>query len=127
MEALRARADGVLIGAGTLHTEDPPLIIRDPVVRGSRAAAKGSHIQGISPFARCCRKLEDMRFFRSPETEKLVFTTARTPPGFARRRSRYAPGRGCSVDQSGRVDLVLVLGGCCRSGSAACFWKGAAS
>ena len=33
MEALRAEADGVLIGGGTLRTEDPPLLIRDPSVR----------------------------------------------------------------------------------------------
>ena len=42
MEALRAEADGVLIGGGTLRAEDPPLIIRDPAVRDRRIAAKGS-------------------------------------------------------------------------------------
>ena len=41
MEELRARADGVVIGGGTLRSEDPPLIIRDPEVRGRRLVTKG--------------------------------------------------------------------------------------
>src|SRR5262245_60067562 len=42
MEELRAEADGVLIGGGTLRAEDPPLIIRGAGVRACRLAAKGS-------------------------------------------------------------------------------------
>ena len=42
MEALRAEADGVLIGGGTLLAEDPPLMIRDPAVQGAGDRAKGT-------------------------------------------------------------------------------------
>ena len=81
MESLRALADGVLIGAGTLRAEDPPLIIRDPAIRGRRLAAKGSpHPRNITVCSILPENLAEMSFFRSPDTEKLVFTSERTAP-----------------------------------------------
>ena len=50
-----------------------------------------------------------MNFFRSPETEKLVFTTERTPPDLREAASRYARIEVVPLDGSGRVDLVEVL------------------
>src|SRR5271166_5259170 len=67
MEALRAEADGVLIGGGTLRIEDPPLIIHDPEVRDRRIAAKGSpHPWNITVCSILPENLAGMRFFRSP-------------------------------------------------------------
>jgi len=110
MEALRAEADGVMIGGGTLRTEDPPLIIRDPDVRGRRAAAKGSpHPRNITVCSVLPENLAEMNFFCSPETEKLVFTTDRTPPGLREAAGRYAQVEVVQRDESGRVDLVEVL------------------
>ena len=80
MDMLRALADGVLIGGGTLRAEDPPLMIRDPAIRDRRTAAKGSpHPRNITVCSILPENLADMKFFRSPDTEKLVFTTERTP------------------------------------------------
>jgi 5-amino-6-(5-phosphoribosylamino)uracil reductase len=111
MEALRALADGVLIGAGTLRSEDPPLLIRDPEVSGRRAAAKGfPHPRNITVCSVLPEQLAAMSFFRSPETEKLVFTTDRTPPGLRETAGRYAQVEIVPADQSGRVDLTLVMG-----------------
>ena len=71
----------LLIGGGTLRAEDPPLIIRDPAVRDRRAAAKGSpHPRNITVCSVLPENLAGMDFFRSPVTEKLVFTTERTTP-----------------------------------------------
>ena len=38
MDRLRAEADAVLIGAGTLRADDPPLSIRDPEMRALRTS-----------------------------------------------------------------------------------------
>ena len=40
MDRLRAEADAVLIGAGTLRADDPPLSIRDPEMRALRASLR---------------------------------------------------------------------------------------
>jgi len=110
MEALRAEADGVLIGAGTLRAEDPPLLIRDPEVRNRRLAAKGSpHPRNIT----VCSKVPDnfalMNFFGAPETEKLVFTTELTVPDLREAASRYARIEVVPLDSSGRIDVVEAL------------------
>ena len=110
MELLRSLADGVLIGAGTLRAEDPPLIIRDPAVRDRRAAVKGSpHPRNITVCSVLPQNLAEMHFFRSPETEKLVFTTERTPPATREAAGQYARIEVVPHDGSGRVDLVEVL------------------
>jgi 5-amino-6-(5-phosphoribosylamino)uracil reductase len=110
MEALRALADGVLIGGGTLRAEDPPLIIRDPAVRDRRAADKGSpHPRNITVCSVLPENLAQMDFFRSPVTEKLVFTTERTTPALREAAGRYARIEVVAHDGSGRVDLVEVL------------------
>ena len=93
MEALRALADGVLIGAGTLRAEDPPLIIRDSAVRDRRTVAKGSpHPRNIAVCSILPENLAGMNFFRSPDTEKLVFTTDRTPASPCARLPAGTPG-----------------------------------
>jgi 5-amino-6-(5-phosphoribosylamino)uracil reductase len=110
MEALRALADGVLIGGGTLRAEDPPLIIRDPKVRDRRATTKGSpHPHNITVCSILPENLAEMNFFRCPETEKLVFTTDRTPPALREAASQYARIEVVAEDESGRVDLVEVF------------------
>jgi 5-amino-6-(5-phosphoribosylamino)uracil reductase len=110
MEALRADADGVMIGSGTLRAEDPPLIIRDPAVRAGRIAAKGSpHPRNITICSTLPDHLASMNFFRSPETEKLVFTTERTPRELRESASEYAHVEVVPLDSSGRADLIEVL------------------
>jgi 5-amino-6-(5-phosphoribosylamino)uracil reductase len=111
MEALRALADAVLIGGGTLRAEDPPLVIRDPAVRDRRASAKGSpHPRNIAVCSILPANLAEMNFFRSPETDKLVFTTERTPADLREVAAQYAQIEVVPVDASGRVDLAAVLG-----------------
>ena len=110
MEALRADADAVLFGGGTLRSEDPPLIIRDQEIRERRFAAKGSHHpRNITVCSVLPATIAEMEFFRSPETEKLVFTTERTPPAVREVARRYAHVEVVVPTVSGRVDLIEVL------------------
>ena len=110
MEALRARADGVLIGGGTLRTEDPPLLIRDPEVQARRLAAKGAaHPLNITLGSTLPEGLAEMDFFRAPETEKLVFTTERASAASRAMAARFARVEVVAPDESGRVDLFEVM------------------
>jgi 5-amino-6-(5-phosphoribosylamino)uracil reductase len=110
METLRAGADGVMIGAGTLRAEDPPLLIRDPAVQRIRVASKGTpHPRNIAICSRLPDGLAAMSFFQSPETEKLVFTTGRTAPELCEAARRFARIEVVPLDNSGRVDLTEVL------------------
>ena len=40
MDRLRAEADAILVGAGTLRADDPPLHVRDPEARAYRESLK---------------------------------------------------------------------------------------
>lgn len=110
MEILRAEADGVVIGCGTLLTEDPPLLIRDKSIQARRTEQKGSpHPRNIAICSSLPPQLEEMLFFRHPETEKIVFTTEKTPPKIRETAARYARVEVVSVDENGRVNLCEVV------------------
>ena len=110
MENFRAEADGVIIGGGTLVAEDPPLIIRNHDVLARRLAVKGSRQPtDICVCASLPPKLAEMRFFTNEETEKLVFTTSRTPSHLIELARRYAQVELIPLNASGRVDLVEVV------------------
>jgi riboflavin-specific deaminase-like protein len=110
MELLRAEADGVMIGGGTLLAEDPPLLIRDLAIRERRSSAKGSpHPLNITACSALPARLSEMSFFLHPETEKLVFTTERTPTELIRVASRFARVEVVPIDRNGRVDVAEVV------------------
>lgn len=110
MENLRAEADGVIIGGGTLVAEDPPLIIRNAETLARRLAAKGSrHPKNICVCGSLPPNLAEMRFFTNEETEKLVFTTSRTPSHLIDLARRFAQVELTPLNASGRVDLVHVV------------------
>ena len=110
MEQLRAEADAVLIGVGTLLAEDPPLIIRDQARRSERLAAKGSaQPLNVTVTTTLPDGLASMEFFREPTTEKLIFTTARTPSSVLESAAILARVEVVPLDRGGQVDLVEVL------------------
>lgn len=110
METLRAGADAVLIGGGTLRAEDPPLLIRDPAIRAARVEARGApHPLNVVVTSSLPDDLDRMDFFREPETRKLAFTTARTPAALRATAARFARVEVVAPDASGRVNLVAVV------------------
>jgi 5-amino-6-(5-phosphoribosylamino)uracil reductase len=110
MELLRAEADGVLIGGGTLLAEDPPLLIRDPSIRDRRLSAKGRpHPLNITVCSSLPAQLASMSYFLNPETEKVVFTTGRSAPELVETAARFARVEVVPLDPSGRVDVAEVV------------------
>ncbi len=110
MEILRAEADGVVIGCGTLLTEDPPLLIRDKSIQARRVEQKGApHPRNIAICSSLPSQLESMLFFRNPETEKIVFTTEKTPAQIRETAKRFAQVEVVSVNENGRVNLREVV------------------
>ena len=110
MERLRAEADGVLIGGGTLVAEDPPLLIRDPDLSARRLAAKGApHPRNITVCSMLPAHVSTMRFFLNQDTEKFVFTTEKTPADRLAVASQFAQVEVVPLTSAGRVDLKEVL------------------
>lgn len=110
MEALRAEADGVLIGGGTLIGEDPPLLIRDATLSAHRLATKGSlHPRNITVCSTLPAHLSKMNFFVNPDTEKFVFTTEKTPADRLAAAAKLAHVEVVSLNSAGRVDLAEVM------------------
>jgi len=110
MEELRAEADAVLIGAGTLRAEDPPLLIRDPARRDRRAAVKGTpHPRNVVVSTRLSEPVATLRFFQEPATDKIVFTTDRSAPDQRELAARFARVEVVPADDAGRIDVAAVV------------------
>ena len=106
MEELRSRADAVLIGAGTLAADDPPLILRIPKYRLQRRALGKSTENPINVVVSSSLNfpIEESDFFTCPMTEKIVFTTTRAAEDKVNKLKRYANVIQVTPDDRGRVD-----------------------
>lgn len=91
MDRLRARADLVLIGAGTLRAEDPPLLVREPDLIAQRRNEQREPQPINAVVSRTLDfVIESSAFFNCPETRKWVFTSATAPAERVRALQRYA-------------------------------------
>lgn len=75
MDAIRAPADAILIGAGTLRGDDPPMIVRDPAMQARRQQLgkpeKLAHVL-VSGSLQVPR---DARFFDGAYSRELILAT----------------------------------------------------
>ncbi len=79
MDRIRARADAVLVGAGTLRAADYPLRIRSAALRKERlASGRPEQPLNILLSSTLAVPLRG-RFLRSPDTRRLIVTTRRAP------------------------------------------------
>lgn len=107
MDRLRAEADAVLIGAGTLRADDPPLSIRDREMRALRASlGKPPELRTVVVSARLDLPFEG-RFFRDGDPSQRVVATVEDAPEdrvqkLAGRAQVWRLGRG-------RVDVPQLL------------------
>jgi 2,5-diamino-6-(ribosylamino)-4(3H)-pyrimidinone 5'-phosphate reductase len=80
MDRYRAEADAILIGAGTLRTDDPPLHVRDPEMREYRAAL-GKPETLLNVVVTSSAALDpDSRFFRTGAASGRIVATVEDAP-----------------------------------------------
>jgi 2,5-diamino-6-(ribosylamino)-4(3H)-pyrimidinone 5'-phosphate reductase len=90
MDRLRAEADAVLIGAGTLRSDDPPLGIRDPEMRKYRQdLGKPEHLPRIVITATGDLNLS-CAFFRTDGPPPMVVTVEDLDRGRLERLRKHA-------------------------------------
>lgn len=107
MDRLRAEADAILIGAGTLRADDPPLHVRDPEMQAyRRSLGKPEGLLNVLVTASASVD-PDSRFFRGATSGgRIVATVEEASPERIARLVAHA-----EVWQigSGRVDLPRLL------------------
>jgi len=98
MDELRAKADAVIVGSGTVAHDGFPILIRYDDLR-ARRVERGWPPHPINVTMSRALSLPSTRpFFQHPDTEKILFTTRTAPEPRVKRFSRVAevvvlPGR----------------------------------
>jgi riboflavin-specific deaminase-like protein len=122
MNILRAQADAVIVGSGTVRADGYPLIVRDPKAVAKRARL-GVSTQPINVVMSNSLDIPITKLlFHHPDTEKLVFTTRSASRENIRRVERFAtvvvlpsktvsPGRVVEYLERRGVRRILVEGG----------------
>lgn len=104
VDELRARADAILVGAGTIRSDNPRLLIRDPARVAARAAA-GRPPHPLRVTVTGSGDLDPAaRFFAVPGVP-LVYSTAAAAP-----RARASAGdQAVVIDAGPELSLAAVL------------------
>ena len=90
MDELRTRADAVIIGAGTIRHHGHPIVIRYDDLRKRRVArGRAPHPVNVV-MSRALDLPLKSKFFTSPDTRRIVFTTKRAPKARVKRFERAA-------------------------------------
>lgn len=106
MDRIRAECDAIVVGAGTLRADDPPMGVRDPAMRAyRRSLGKSSPLVNVVVTASA--DLDPSASFFDPEREErvIVATVTDAPDDSVTRLERVA-----TVWRSGerRVDVVAL-------------------
>jgi len=107
MDRLRAEADAILVGAGTVRADDPPLHVRSAAMAGyRRSLGKPAGLDRVLVSATLDLEIQS-RFFDETHGGRRIVATVEDAPterarAFAARAEIWRAGRG-------RVDLRAVL------------------
>lgn len=106
MDVLRARADAVIIGAGTLKVDGWAIRVRDREVR-KRRASRGRPPHPLNVVLTTALDLPaKTQFLADPRTEKLIITTRSAPPA---RIARFGKSAGIHVLPHKRIRARAAL------------------
>jgi 2,5-diamino-6-(ribosylamino)-4(3H)-pyrimidinone 5'-phosphate reductase len=107
MDTLRAEADAVLVGAGTLRADDPPMSVRDPEIRARRRSL-GKPEGLVNVLVTASAEVDPgSRFFTDRTAEDRIVATVADAP--AERLARLAPVATVWTVGRGAVDLPELL------------------
>ena len=108
VDGLRAEADAVMIGGGTLHGEDPKLTVKSELLRAEREARGFSPNPAKVAVSSRLQLKPEANFFTAGPARMILFTTARTSD----KQLTLARSKGAEVYvlDGDRVDLVAALG-----------------
>ncbi len=107
MDRLRAEADAVLVGAGTLRADDPPLQVRDPEMKAHRSSlGKPDGLVNVVVTASASIDPSSRFFTTDPTTPRIVATVLDAP---ADRLARLAAVAEVWTLGRDAVDLPLLL------------------
>lgn len=119
VDVLRARADALVVGAGTVRSEDPPLRVQSAERRAERVR-RGQHEELIVAIVSASGRLPaTARFLREPAHDRRLYVAEESLDGARERLSEvvergalgvYAAGEGTSLDPR-RVVRALVADG----------------
>ena len=104
VDDVRAGCDAILVGAGTVRSDDPRLLIRDPR-RRARRAARGLPEHPARVTLTATGDLDPRARFFAPGAERLVYCAT---PALPRARARIG-GKAGLIDAGDPVTLDLVL------------------
>jgi riboflavin-specific deaminase-like protein len=76
MDRIRASCDAILIGAGTLRSEDPPLQVRSPALLRARRREGRDHLLTNIVLSRGLDLPYASRFFRDPAVPRIIAAPA---------------------------------------------------
>ena len=90
MDELRADADAVIVGSGTVKHDGFPILIRHADIEEQRVSrGRPPHPVNVT-MSRSLDLPANRPFFQHPDTDKVVFTTKAAPPSRVKRFSRLA-------------------------------------
>jgi riboflavin-specific deaminase-like protein len=104
VDAVRASCDAILVGAETVRTDNPRLLVRSPVRRDERAARGRSPSPMKVTVTRRAQLDAGSAFFTQGEAEKLVYCPSPSVPAA---RSRLGPVA-TVVDGGGTVEMTTL-------------------
>ncbi len=107
VDQLRAEADAVMIGARTLHSDDPKLTVKSEVLRLQRRERGLSENPIKVAVASRLQLKPDCNFLAAGPARILLFTTSRTPQ--SQLDMLRSKGAGVHVLNQERVELPAVL------------------
>lgn len=114
VDAERAAADAILVGANTIRRDDPRLLVRS-ATRGTSRRSRGLPLHPAKVTLTTGGDLPpSAHFFTTGETDKLVYAPAAAVPSL--RRTLAGPGAVTVVDAGEAVDPAWMLGDLARRG-----------
>jgi 5-amino-6-(5-phosphoribosylamino)uracil reductase len=104
VDALRATADAILVGAGTIRADNPRLLVRDPA-RSVRREAEGRAIHPLRVTVTATGNLDPTaRFFTGPGTPLIYCASAAVPAA-----TKNLKDQAVLIDAGAQPSLAAVL------------------